>query len=108
MAAATVLETLGPRFSGTLIEDPALEPFFITADQGGGYTIHKKRVDSKGQLKFSDICYPGTIETCLLRIIKEKLNEPGKAFDTLDKYFQRANEIAQEIRVALENRGYSL
>lgn len=100
-----VRDVLGPRFKGTLIEDPVLEPFFITQDAGGGFTVHRKRFNARGELKYSDVCYPVSFSACLSRIAKEKLGEPGKSFATIQEYLDRWKEICNEIENVYKNWG---
>lgn len=90
-------------FTGTLIEDPVLEPYFITCESGM-YTVSKKRLNSNGTLKYSDIYYPATLEGCLLRIAKEKLTD-GQVFDSVQKYIDEWHKITDNIFSVVQKAG---
>lgn len=93
-----VSEVLGPKFTGTLIEDPILEPFFIVKDPVGGFILRKTRISAKGELRFTDVCYPSNFSTCLEHIAQEKLNEPGKVYETVTDYISEWKRICKEFK----------
>lgn len=98
---SSVLEILGPTFKGTVIEDPVLDPYFIT--YSGGFTVSKKRLDPKGNLKYRDLCYPSSFLGCLDRIAKEKLHEDGTAYSTVQEYIEKWKEISNTLLDAYKN-----
>lgn len=92
----SVKSILKKSFKGTVIEDPVLEPYFIT-NSAGSFAVSKKRLTSKGTLGFSDICYPSSFAGCLNTIAKEKIHEEGKIFESLKEYIDTWNEISGNI-----------
>ena len=98
------IELLGPRFTGSVIEDEVMEPYFITCTAGSCYTVSKKRIDKYGKLKYTEICYPCTLEGCLNRIAKEKVNGDNgiKSYNSLREYVDSWQKTVDELSTALE------
>ena len=86
----------------TLIEDPALEPFFITTSQSGGYTIYervKKGKDDKPYLR--TVSYPSTFNYALKVIAKEKLNcNEQSHYTSIKDYVEKWESITKAIETA--------
>lgn len=103
----SAIDLLGPRFTGAVIEDEAIEPYFITCVSGSCYTVSRKREDKHGELKYTDVCYPGSLEGCLRRIAKEKMNgEDGvKLYGSLREYVDRWQETIGTLVAAIEETG---
>ena len=84
----------------TVIEDPIMEPFFITHSQSGGYTVYEKvnrGKDSKAYLR--TVCYPSTFNYALRAVSKELLNFGGtKHFSTIKDYIKEWDAIQQSMR----------
>lgn len=92
-----LVDVLGKSFKSTAIEDPVLEPYFILKDQGGGFSVNKKRIDKNGKLKFSALSYPGSFMRCLEYIAKERLHEEGKIYGTVQDYIAEWKSVCNKI-----------
>lgn len=101
--ADSIKTVLGPQFKGTVIEDPVLEPYFITNSGGGSFAVSKKRFDKNGTLRYSDVCFPSTFEGCLNVIAKEMLHEEGRVFESIQNYIDSWKEISDKIINAHKN-----
>ena len=84
----------------TLIEDPVMEPFFITHSPSGGYTVYERvnrGKDDKAYLR--TVCYPATFNYALKAVAKELLNvNDVKHFKTVKDYIETWNSIEQKMR----------
>lgn len=79
----------------TVIKDPVLDPYFITVGENGGYVVNCFRKGSTE--KYTTLKYPATFERCLYYIAQEKLNEPGKVYESINEYLERWKEITEII-----------
>jgi len=86
----------------TLIEDPALEPYFITNSQSGGYTIYERVTKGKdGKAYLRTVSYPSTFNHALKIIAKEKLNcNEQSHYTTLKEYVAKWEQITKSIETA--------
>lgn len=84
----------------TVIEDPIMEPFFITHSQSGGYTVYERVNRGKdGKAYLRTVCYPSTFNYALRAVSKELLNFGGtKHFSTIKDYIKEWNAIQQSMR----------
>jgi hypothetical protein len=84
----------------TLIEDPIMEPFFITHSSSGGYTVYERvnrGKDDKAYLR--TVSYPATFNHALKTVSKELLNfNENKHFKTIKEYIETWNSIEQKMR----------
>jgi hypothetical protein len=84
----------------TVIEDPIMEPFFITHSSSGGYTVYERvnrGKDDKAYLR--TVCYPSTFNHALKTVSKELLNINGnKHFRTIKEYIETWNSIEQSMK----------
>ena len=84
----------------TVIEDPIMEPFFITHSQSGGYTVYERvnrGKDDKAYLR--TVCYPSTFNYALRAVSKELLNFGGtKHFSTIKDYIKEWDAIQQSMK----------
>ena len=84
----------------TLIEDPIMEPFFITKSSSGGYTVYERvnrGKDDKPYLR--TVCYPSTFNYALRAVSKELLNfGSNKHFSTIKEYIAEWNSIEQSMK----------
>ena len=86
----------------TIIEDPVMEPFFITRSQTGGYTVYERVTKGDNDTEYiKTICYPGNFGYALKTIAKEKLNEEGKTYD-LKSYVKRWEDVSNSLTSILE------
>lgn len=50
----------------TIIEDKAMEPFFITKSSSGGYTVYERVIKGDNDTPYiKTICYPGNFSYAL-------------------------------------------
>ena len=86
----------------TIIEDPVLEPFFITNSSTGGYTVYEKvsrGKDDKAYLR--SVCYPSTFNYALKVIAKEKLSTgETNHYTTISEYVTKWESITKAIEKA--------
>ena len=84
----------------TVIEDPIMEPFFITHSQSGGYTVYERVNRGKdGKAYLRTVCYPSTFNYALRAVSKELLNFGGtKHFSTIKDYIKEWDAIQQSMR----------
>lgn len=84
----------------TVIEDPMMEPFFITHSSSGGYTVFEKVNRGKEDRAYiRTVCYPATFNHALKTVSKELLNfGDNKHFSTIKEYIETWNSIEQSMR----------
>lgn len=88
--------------SDTVIQDPVMEPFFITRSQTGGYTVYERVVKGENNTEYiKTISYPSNFGSALRTIAKEMLNEGGKTYD-LKSYVERWEEVKNSLTSILE------
>ena len=82
----------------TIIEDPAMEPYFITKSETGGYTIYKRVVKGENNTKYIDaLCYPSSFNSALRRTIKYLVDDKNKHYPTIKKYLKTYESIKNEM-----------
>jgi hypothetical protein len=83
----------------TIIQDPVMEPFFITKSQSGGYTVYERVVKGENNTEYiKTICYPGNFNFALKTIATEKLNSGEKTiYSSLKDYISRWETIKKEM-----------
>ncbi len=91
----SVTQIIGDKFTGTIVEDEILDPYFIKISDG--YTVARKRVSAAGKLVATDECYPSTFMSCLDRIARRQLHEDGKLYSSLQEYIDTWKEISGRI-----------
>ena len=88
--------------SDTVIEDPVMEPFFITRSQTGGYTVFERVVKGENNTSYiKTVSYPSNFGNALRTIAREILNEEGKTYD-LKSYVDRWEEVKNSLTSILE------
>jgi hypothetical protein len=84
----------------TIIEDPIMEPFFITHSSSGGYTVYERvnrGKDDKAYLR--TVCYPASFNYALRAVSKELLSfHETKHFKTIKEYVDTWSSIEQKMR----------
>jgi hypothetical protein len=90
------------RDTDTLIEDPVLEPFFISSSSIGGYTVYERVIKGKDDKPYlRTVSYPSTFNHALKIVAKEKLNSnSSKAVYSLREYVTKWEEITKAIETA--------
>tara|TARA_Y100001972_G_scaffold94907_1_gene116796 strand:+ start:1044 stop:1340 length:297 start_codon:yes stop_codon:yes gene_type:complete len=83
--------------SDTVISDPALEPFFITRSQTGGFTLYERVIKGENNTKYiKTICYPANFSYALKKAAEELLNMK-KEFTTISSYIKDYKNIEEKI-----------
>ena len=86
----------------TLIQDPVMEPFFVSKSQTGGYTVYERVIKGDNDTEYiKTVSYPSTFGSALKTIAKEKLNQGGKTYN-LKSYIGRWEEIKNSLTSVLE------
>jgi len=86
----------------TVIQDPVMEPFFITRSQTGGYTVYERVIKGENSTEYiKTISYPSNFGNALKTIAKEMLNEGGKTYD-LKSYVERWEEVKNSLTSIIE------
>jgi hypothetical protein len=85
----------------TIIEDPIMEPFFITKSSSvGGFTVYERVTrgeNSKAYIR--TVCYPSNFNSALKTVAKELLNHSDKKhYNTVKEYIQSWNEIEEKMK----------
>ena len=83
----------------TIIEDPMMEPFFITKSTSGGFTVYEKVTRGQKENEYlRTVSYPSNFGNALKTVAKELLNHSEKKhYGTVKEYIQSWNEIEQKI-----------
>ena len=86
----------------TIIEDPVMEPFFITRSQTGGYTVYERVVKGDNNTSYiKSLGYPSTFGGALKMVARELLNEQGKTYN-LKEYVERWESVKNSLTSILE------
>ena len=86
----------------TLIQDPVMEPFFISKSQSGGYTVYERVVKGENNTEYiKTVSYPATFGGALKTVAKEILNEQGKTY-SLKEYVERWEAVKNSLTSILE------
>ena len=83
----------------TIIEDPAMEPYFITRSQNHEYTVFERVVKGENNTPYlRTLGYPSNFRRALKIVMKELLDFKGKTkFDTLEDYFNKWEKINKNL-----------
>jgi len=86
----------------TIIQDPVMEPFFITRSQTGGYTVYERVIKGENNTEYiKTISYPSNFGYALKTVAREKLNEDGKTY-SLKEYVERWESVEKSLTSILE------
>jgi len=81
----------------TVIQDPAMEPFFITKSSSGGYTVYERVIKGENDTPYiKTICYPGNFSYALKTVAEELLNS-NKEYTTIKEYVTTYKNITEKI-----------
>ena len=86
-----------------LIEDPVLDPYFITNSiSSGGYTVYERVVRGDRDKDYlRTVCYPSTFNFALKVIAKEKLSRGANThYKSLKEYVETWETITKSIENA--------
>ena len=83
----------------TLIQDPAMEPYFITRSQNHEYTVFERVVKGENNTPYlRTLGYPSNFRRALKIVMKELLDFKGQTkFDTLEDYFNKWEQINKNL-----------
>jgi len=83
----------------TIVEDPILDPYFITKSTVGGYTVYQRVEKGTANTKYiKTINYPASFNSALKTIATQKLNHHDKLhYTSLKEYIATWREIEQGI-----------
>ena len=86
----------------TIISDPAMEPFFISRSQTGGFTVYERVVKGENKTSYiKTVSYPSNFGNALKTVAREKLNEEGKTY-SLKEYVDRWEDVKNSLTSILE------
>mgnify|MGYP001570593649 CR=1 FL=1 len=86
----------------TLIQDPAMEPFFITRSQTGGFTVYERVNKGENNTEYiKTISYPSNFGNALQTVAREILNESGKEYN-LKSYVKRWEDVKNSLLSIVE------
>ena len=88
----------------TLIQDPAMEPYFITRSQNHEYTVFERVVKGENNTPYlRTVCYPARFSYALKTVMKELQDFKGKnKFTSLKEYMNKWDGINEKINAAFK------
>jgi len=83
----------------TLIEDKAIEPYFLVKSQVGGYVIYKRVIRGKNDTPYlKTMCYPGNFSQAIKLVAEYLLNDGNdKSYKSLGEYLHSYKKIGESI-----------
>ena len=88
--------------SDTVIQDPVMEPYFITRSQTGGYTVFERVIKGDNNTDYiKSLGYPSNFGSAMKMVAREILNEEGKTYD-LKTYVERWENVKNSLTSILE------
>ena len=82
----------------TVIEDPAMEPFFIAKSSSGGYTVYERVIKGENDTPYiKTICYPSNFNHALKTVCKEMLNTNSNHYTSIKEYIKEWNDIEKKM-----------
>lgn len=86
----------------TVIQDPVMEPFFITRSQTGGYTVYERVIKGDNDTEYiKTLGYPSRFGNAIQMVARELLNKGGKTYD-LKTYVERWESVKNSLTSILE------
>lgn len=83
--------------SDTIIQDPSMEPFFISKSSTGGFTVYERVIKGENNTAYiKTICYPANFSYALKTVAQEKLNEK-KSYSSIKEYVDTYRSISEEM-----------
>lgn len=81
-----------------IIEDPIMEPFFITKPKVGGYVVYERVIKGKNDNKYlKTICYPANFNYALKTVCKELLHSKKTQYNTVKEYIKEWEVIQKKM-----------
>ena len=89
----------------TLVEDPLMEPFFISKSQSGGFTVFERVLRGKDNKPYiKTVCYPSTFTSALKKVSLELLHAvPGKNYSSIKSYIKEWQTITGRLTNLMED-----
>jgi len=88
--------------SDTIIQDPVMEPYFITRSQTGGYTVYERVTKGENNTEYiKSLGYPSNFGNALKTVAREILNVSGKEYD-LKSYVKRWEDVKNSLLSIVE------
>lgn len=85
----------------TIVEDPSMEPFFISKSTTGGFTVYERVIKGENDTPYiKTICYPANFAYALKTVAEEKLNMK-KSYNTIKEYVDTYKSISKEMTNAV-------
>tara|TARA_R110002012_G_scaffold204105_1_gene373719 strand:- start:216 stop:518 length:303 start_codon:yes stop_codon:yes gene_type:complete len=83
----------------TIIEDPAMEPYFITRSQNHEYTVFERVIKGENNTPYlRTLGYPSQFRRALKMVMKELLDFKDQTkFNTLEEYFTKWEKINKSL-----------
>ncbi len=82
----------------TIVKDKAMDPFFISRSQTGGYTVYEDVIKGDNNTKYiKTISYPSNFNNALKTVMREKLNSGPKKLYDLKSYISEWEAIKNDI-----------
>jgi hypothetical protein len=83
----------------TIIEDPAMEPFFIAKSGTGGYTLYERVIKGENSTHYiKTVCYPSTFNSALKAACREILNSSNnRHYGTIKEYMQEWRRVQEKL-----------
>lgn len=84
----------------TIIEDPVMEPFFITHSSSGGYTVYERVVKGDNNTKYLKTHgYPSNFNNALRMVSKELLNQSNnRHYTSIKEYIDTFERLQEQMR----------
>jgi len=83
--------------SDTIIQDPSMEPFFISKSSTGGYTVYERVIKGDKDTHYiKTICYPANFSYAIKKVAEEKLNEK-KSYSSIKEYIDTYKSISEKM-----------
>lgn len=85
----------------TIIQDPQMEPYFITKSPKAGYAVYERVIKGDNKKEYIDcIGYFSSFSYCLKRVIREQVHsgpDAPKSFSSMEEYLTRWEEITKRM-----------
>ena len=83
----------------TIIKDPAIEPFFITRPQVGGYVVYEKVVKGENKNNYlKTVAYPASFNHALKVVAREMVNSASEGnYESIESYINEWKKIQKKL-----------
>lgn len=82
-----------------IIEDPIMEPFFLTQSKVGGFAVHKRVIKGENNTEYiQTLAYPSNFNSALRLVSKELLNTSKKThYKSIKEYISSWNQVKNKM-----------